>query len=761
MTTRLSRPGLDWSLLLRERTPHGALAQLREWAGGDLELVLELDEAGHREIARTTPIGPPTSRRGERGVRIAGTPSWRLWGRGPSGTLPASRLEEIAAPLEVWRAARSELSRAERRLGSRTEELEALQAFGRNCSEATTVAGLVRETGTLLHERARVDAVLVGLVGAADPLIWVLLSRPLDPKDLVALTERMAQVPPPGARARLEVHQLEGYDASRGARRAMADELQVAPLVRRGQVVGVLALLAAAGPSEAELRLFWAVANQLALHLERVLATREGERGRFRAVLDSMPQAVLVTDARLRTVLANRVAAAWMDRLGPGAVDGLATLGDLDVRALVEPVLAGSLPSTKGEAHLPDGGILGVTVAPVLPQPVTGEAGLVLVLTDITDERRRQEQLAHSEKLSSLGQMVSGIAHELNNPLAAVLGYAQLLSRAGLDPQVTARLELIHQEARRCQRIVQNLLSFARRHEPEQRPLSLNEVVGSVLSLMEYQLRSEGIRVETELDVHVPSVLGDRHQLQQVLVNLISNAQQAIRESGTGGTIRVRTLCRPDQGARLEVADDGPGIPEDVRPFIFDPFFTTKRAGLGTGLGLSIVYGSVSAHGGTVDVTSRPGGGATFVVELPPAVTKPARRGRRLRPTAEGRRGRILVVDDEESLVQLVCEALVADGHTTVSARSGVEALTRLAVDDFDVIVSDVKMPDMGAQSLQREMERLRPGISRRLVLTTGDTFGPETVAFAARQRLEVLHKPFDLDDLRRAVRARLSSPHG
>jgi two-component system NtrC family sensor kinase len=505
---------------------------------------------------------------------------------------------------------------------------------------------------------------------------------------------------------------------------------------------------------EGRLRLFYGAANQMVLHLDRILAVRESEQGRFRAILDSLPQAVVVTDAALRVVLSNAAGSRMLAELPAGA-GPLPPLGDVDLAPLADG-LAGEPEGRTAEAHLPDGRILALSLVRVLDEHV------VIVASDVTEDRRMQERLGQSEKLSSLGQMISGIAHELNNPLASVLGFTQLLARQAGESKQAARLDLIHREARRCQRIVHNLLSFARQHEPERRQVSCNEVVQSVVSLLHYQMKVDGVRLLTELDPALPPVQADAHQLQQVLVNLLTNATQAIQDGGMGGQVRVRTERSAAGGVRLLVQDDGPGVGEAVRSKIFDPFFTTKPAGRGTGLGLSLVYGIVAAHGGTIDVETQPGAGATFRIELPPASGDAPDAGvGGIDDGAEVAPGRILVVDDEDALAHLVCEALGADGHLAEAAASGLEALARLRARDYDLVVSDVKMPDMGAQHLHREMERLRPGLASRLILTSGDTVGHDTQAFARSAELDLLHKPFDLDDLRRLVRTRLVKSRG
>jgi two-component system NtrC family sensor kinase len=270
------------------------------------------------------------------------------------------------------------------------------------------------------------------------------------------------------------------------------------------------------------------------------------------------------------------------------------------------------------------------------------------------------------------------------------------------------------------------------------------------------------VRVERSLDPGLPPIQGDPHELQQALLNLVTNAQHAVR-AGEGGTVVIRTEAAGGGCVALEVEDNGPGVPEAIRSRIFDPFFTTKAAGQGTGLGLSIVYGIVRAHGGTIRVEDRSCGGARFRIELPIGSCVPggAREPEAGVASLEPRRGRILVVDDEEPVARLICEALAEDGHDAVFAFGGREALDRMAVEPFDLIISDLRMPGLAAERLCEEMDRLETGLSRRLLLTTGDTVSREAAAIAERAGLALLHKPFDLDHLRRTVRLRLAEHPG
>jgi two-component system, NtrC family, sensor kinase len=256
-------------------------------------------------------------------------------------------------------------------------------------------------------------------------------------------------------------------------------------------------------------------------------------------------------------------------------------------------------------------------------RPVRDRYGIVVgrleIYRDVTIQRFAQSKLLQTDKMAGLGQLVSGIAHELNNPLTGIMGFAQLLLGRGLTQPQAADARLIYEEAERASRIVKNLLLFARDSRPERDRVQLNEIVEKTLALRNYELRVENIALSIDLDASLPTIVGNPAQLQQVFLNLIVNAEQAIRQGAGEGSIYVRTW-QPSRGrVALEIADTGPGIPADVMPRIFDPFFTTKPAGLGTGLGLSIAIGILKAHGGEISVDSTPGHGAAFRLELPEA----------------------------------------------------------------------------------------------------------------------------------------------
>jgi len=387
--------------------------------------------------------------------------------------------------------------------------------------------------------------------------------------------------------------------------------------------------------------------------------------------------------------------------------------------------------------------------------------GAVVAFTDITERRRREEeqrrlqgQLAQSEKLAAMGELLAGVAHELNNPLSVVLGQTALLREAAEGGPLAKRAEKIARAAERCARIVKNFLAMAHQHPPERHPVRLNEVVEEVLELLAYQLRMDTVEVRLGLADGLPVLWADPHQLGQVAVNLITNAQQAMR--GTPPPRRLTLTTRHDPGRgriTLEVADSGPGIPPEIQARIFEPFFTTKPPGEGTGVGLALCQGIVEAHGGSIGVESRPGQGAIFRIELP-VVAPP-----RVRPEAphEDRllapRGQaILVVDDEPEVADVLAEILAADGHRVEVAGDGAAALDTLQTGSYDLILSDLRMPQMDGPGLYRELARRRPDLLPRVVFLTGDTLSPEIIAFLNETGAPSLAKPFALEEVRRVI---------
>ncbi|MSO81675.1 MAG: response regulator [Acidobacteria bacterium] len=368
------------------------------------------------------------------------------------------------------------------------------------------------------------------------------------------------------------------------------------------------------------------------------------------------------------------------------------------------------------------------------------------------------QQLLQAEKMAALGQTISGVAHELNNPLATILSWAERLSEKPLDDGARRGVEVILGEADRAARIVRNLLTFARKRQSTRTMVDLNQVVTETLGLRVHEQQLTNIDVVTALASGLPQVFADAHQVQQVLLNLVINAEQAMLSAHGRGALVIRTWHNAeDEAVALEVSDDGPGVPADVRNKIFDPFFTTKEVGKGTGLGLTVAYAIVQEHGGLIRVDSQDRG-ASFVVELPVSGGTATRPPRQAVPSMEAVRGAsVLIVEDERALAAAVGEALTDAGLTVDHAGDGEEALARVRQKTYDVVICDLKMPRVDGMTLYRAIAVATPALARRVIFVTGDVAGTDAERFLEDSGCRWLAKPFRLGDLLRAVRDTLA----
>jgi PAS domain S-box-containing protein len=394
------------------------------------------------------------------------------------------------------------------------------------------------------------------------------------------------------------------------------------------------------------------------------------------------------------------------------------------------------------------------------------------IVEDVTDRLRQEEMLRRSERMAGLGTTLAGVAHELNNPLTAVIGFAQIMAKTPRDDDDRVGLETIHREAMRAARIVKDLLTFTRKQDGTRvEPIDVNAVVEYILSTRRYALETRGVRCILNLDPSLPPVAADRSQIEQVLLNLLVNAEQALTPTldapasetseNTDGTPRGAigiSTERSDNEIVLQISDTGCGIsPEDLSR-IWDPFWTTKPEGEGTGLGLSVVHGIVSAHGGTIEVTSDLGGGTTFMIRLPITTVEPKRTTSSGLVVGESAANPldILVVDDETSITAFLTQYLGSRGHAVLAAHSGTEALNLAKQSAFDVVVCDLRMPGMDGIETMRALRSLPDGSRSRYVLSTG-----ATISTTVRDAVEALPvnaivpKPYDIEQLRRAVETR------
>lgn len=380
-------------------------------------------------------------------------------------------------------------------------------------------------------------------------------------------------------------------------------------------------------------------------------------------------------------------------------------------------------------------------------------------IRDLTLQKRAESELARQretlyqrEKLSALGSLLAGVAHELNNPLSVVVGRAIMLEEETTHPATASGVRKIREAAERCTRIVKTFIAMARQRAPTRAPVALNEVITAAADLIGYGLRSHGIELELDLDPDLPTLPGDADQLTQVFINLIVNAQQALAD--TPGPRRLAIHSGYDAATRrieVRLCDNGPGVPADLHARIFEPFFTTKSDSLGIGVGLAVSHGIVQSHNGTIQVDNRPDGGACFTVTLPaipsdrPAPT-PTLALPRVPPQS------ILIVDDEPEIAAMLAEILTRHGHRTAIAHSGKQALELIACQSYDAIVSDLRMPDLDGSGLYQALKVSRPRLAQRVIFITGDALSGAARAFLATTGRPHLEKPFQPDEVVRTV---------
>jgi PAS domain S-box-containing protein len=361
--------------------------------------------------------------------------------------------------------------------------------------------------------------------------------------------------------------------------------------------------------------------------------------------------------------------------------------------------------------------------------------------------RRTQEQLLHSEKMAAVGQLISGVAHELNNPLTAILGYSQLLTSSGqMGPQGIEYSEKLYKQAQRTHRIVQNLLSFARQHKPERVPVQLNLILEETLALRDYDLRMNHIRVHLELAPDLPFTSADPHQLQQVFLNMVNNAVDAMLEHSNEGDLWVRTGASGDK-LFIEFTDSGPGVKDASR--VFDPFYTTKPVGKGTGLGLSICYGIISEHGGSIRVRNVPPRGASFTIEVPYQPARAVKASDSETPLEPLREGRILLIDQDDSVLEAVGAILREREHGVETARTAADAMSILEKQEFDLVLADLDLSGTASQNILHDwILTRRPGLAKRCVwMRAVAPLGrpPDQTPLHANY---ILQKPFKAEEL-------------
>jgi PAS domain S-box-containing protein len=396
-----------------------------------------------------------------------------------------------------------------------------------------------------------------------------------------------------------------------------------------------------------------------------------------------------------------------------------------------------------------------------------GKPADLVVIRDITERKMAEEERKQLElkaqitsRLASVGEMAAGVAHEINNPLTAVTGYAQLLvGREDIPSDIRSDLEAINDGARRVAGIVRTLLAFSRQTKPERKLVDINELIESTLILRAYHLRVNNIEVVTRLATDVLETVADPGQIQQVLLNLIVNAEMEMKLAHGKGKLTITTE-KSRNTIKICVKDNGPGIKSKVMDKIFDPFFTTREVGEGTGLGLSLCYGIVAEHKGKIYAESKPGKGATFIIELPVvtevAPPKPAKPV--VKKSKKAVKARILVVDDEQVVRDVVNRVLTGEGHKVEIADNAADALNKIESKRYKLILVDIKMPGIDGVELYKRIQKINKSLARRVVFITGDIMGADTEKFLAETKVAHIDKPFNAEQLSTEVQRALTA---
>lgn len=542
--------------------------------------------------------------------------------------------------------------------------------------------------------------------------------------------------------------------------------LVAVPLVR-DRVFGVLLVADSTGRTfgEAEISLVKTLAEQAALALDNARLHDEVRQARdfLESIARNSADAIVTTDTEGMITYFSPGAEAMLgypahQAIGRAARDFFVGEGDVEQTVMATLETEGRMINYETRVVARDGRHVEVNASLALLRDAAGKVtGTVGVLRDVTEHKRAEATLRQTEKLSIMGSLLAGVAHELNNPLSVVKGHAALLVNAAADGPFGDRARKIDEAADRCSRIVGSFLGLARQRPIEHRSIALEGVVRDALELLAYPLRADGVDVTVDLDRHVPPLWADPNQIHQVLVNIVSNAHQAMRDTPPPRRLSLTSRLHPGrQRIELTVSDTGPGVPPEMRPRLFEPFFTTKPVGLGTGLGLSICLGIVERHGGTIRLEDRADGqrGAAFVIELPvgagadPAPTAPVGPA----PRIEGKT--VLVVDDDAAVGEILKDILSVDRHRVERVANGRLALDRLAEAHYDVIVSDVRMPDLDGRGLYEALKGRSPHLIERLVFVTGDSLDAATLSFLDKNAVPLLHKPVAIGDLLETVQS-------
>jgi two-component system NtrC family sensor kinase len=671
---------------------------------------------------------------------------------GAVGSFAVSALASRRRTVEAQRKAEQLAAQVDRRIS----ELFSLQELSYVLSQSIQLDRIVEEVAKYAARFLNADGAIVVLaegqalrvVAATGTLAPLLGEVSTDSDDLVRLAIGGDRIEVAEGGATPAVRLIGGMMVRSGA---------VAPLRAQGIAMGALAVADRRGGmlSAEERWLFSTVATNASVVLanSRLYEMVRRSEAEWETVFNALTEGIAMVGPT-GTVLRANQALARIAGLHESETVGR----NFGAMIFGEPeAVAGLIQAAyRGERTVPlvvrsddNQRVLRLTAAPL----TDAERGSVVILIeDVTEQQLLEAQIIQNDKMASIGQLVSGVAHELNNPLASIAGLAELLLERPPHPEAPREhLRVIHDQAERAGRIVRNLLTFARKGVAEKAAVDLNDVIARTALLIMYELQLHGIELESTLSPDAPVVLGDRYELQQVLLNLVTNAVQAVStlEEGKPRRITLSTTRTGEGYAVLRVQDTGPGVPSHLVPYLFTPFFTTKAPGEGTGLGLSLSYGLVKSHAGLLEYEVGPQGGAEFRVILPlfeaeatPPVEQdqPARNGR----SAERR---ILVVDGDPKVHRLMRALFTPEGHAVEAVRTGEQGLKLARERDYDLIIADIHAATGPSELFADALLDARPDACRRLVVACS---GEEQLpARLARHPVHRVRKPFNLRDLK------------
>src|SRR5712664_2155871 len=682
----------------------------------------------------------------------------------------------VGAGIVLWRLrqrlmrSEQERRRAAEELNRRLSELFSLQELSYVLSDSLELDRIVEQVVRYAVRFLDAQGALLALVGDApnDPLHVAAAEGTLAPlRGQTIQGDDAGLVARSTGREHLELIRNSGVEPTEIVKGFQAAAAAAVPLRSHGSVIGTLIIT---DPREGvfvpeDIRLLSTLATHAAVVIAnaRFFEMVRRAREQWETAFDALSEGIAVVDDEGRVRRSNRALAGLLGTPLQNVVGtplGEVLLGKPHaLQELLAATRRGDRPAPLVARSDRLRRALRVNAARI-PGAAT-EQSIVVMVEDVTEQQALETQLVQSEKLAAVGQLVSGVAHELNNPLTSIAGLSEfLLEQKELGKKDRGHLQVIQEQAERAGRIVRNLLTFARKGSAERVPVDLNDVIRRTLSLTAYDLKLQDIAVERELSGALPDVFGDRHGLQQVVLNLVTNAAHAVAENPRERRREITVSTWFDGLVHLRVADTGPGIPDEIVQSVFTPFFTTKEPGKGTGLGLSITYSIVESHGGhiTIEPAGTTGGGrsgAAFRVDLPPAPAEALRAAKTPIPAEPANappfvKRTILLVDGDPAVQRTIKALFARDGHLVEVAGDPQHALDLAQRGGFDLVIADARAMAPGKRGtlLAEELVTLIPTLRERMIVATGDV-RPTTEETLARLGVRYVRKPFNLRDLR------------